>query len=47
MREQGIVAYYPILESVLGIWIRMRMFLGLPDPLVIGMDSAPDPSLFS
>jgi hypothetical protein len=36
--------------TVLGIRIRRtRMFLGLPDPLVRGMDPAPDPepSLFS
>jgi hypothetical protein len=37
------------LAPVLGIWI--RMFLGLldpdPDPLIRGMDPAPDSSLFS
>jgi hypothetical protein len=33
----------------LGIWIRIRMILGLPDPnpLVRGIDPDQDPSLFS
>jgi hypothetical protein len=39
-----------LIKAVLGIQIRnrIRMFLGLrdPDPLVRGMDLAPDPPLF-
>jgi hypothetical protein len=38
-------------KTVLGIRIRIRMFLALPDqdpdPLARGMDPAPDTSLFS
>jgi hypothetical protein len=36
-------------QAVLGIWLRIRMFLGLSDPypLVRGMGPDPDPSLFS
>jgi hypothetical protein len=36
-------------KAVLGIRLRIRMFLGLqgPDPLVKGTDPDPDPSLFS
>ncbi len=33
------------LSAVLRIRIRIHMFLGLPDPLVRGMDPDPDPSL--
>jgi hypothetical protein len=40
---------FKVFYTVLGIRIRFRMFLDLPDldPLVRGMESDPDPSLFS
>jgi hypothetical protein len=48
------IKIFPKIFPVLGIQIRIRihrirMFLGLPDPdpLIRGMDSAPDPSLSS
>ncbi len=40
---------FPTPRQVLGIWMRIRMFLSLTDPdlLVGGTDPAPDPSLFA